>query len=138
MHRTISFLDKLNELESWGTDIGNSCLEELTKEKVQFKAGQDFGCLQGHPLIINNDLCGLIISGLRWKERLSKFLRDMTFGLCNMEIDTWLKDCGKYYECIVVHVDDLLIASKYPQGAANTLIKSIISNFRKPTLFLTI
>ena len=32
--RLVLFIAELNELESWNTDIGNACLEALTKEKV--------------------------------------------------------------------------------------------------------
>ena len=38
-----------------------------------------------------------------------------------MEPDTWLKYCREYYECIAVHVDGLLIASKDPHGAVDAL-----------------
>ena len=36
--RLVIFLAELNELESWGTDIGNACLEVFTKEKVHIIA----------------------------------------------------------------------------------------------------
>lgn len=34
--RTVAFLAELNDLELWGTDVGNSYLESWTKEKVSF------------------------------------------------------------------------------------------------------
>ena len=40
-----------------------------------------------------------------------------------MEPDTWLNDCREHYKHISIHVDDLLIASKYPQGSLDTLTK---------------
>ena len=38
-----------------------------------------------------------------------------------MDPDIWLRDCKEHYECIAVHVDYLLIASKDPQGVVDTL-----------------
>ena len=47
----VTFLAELNDLELWGTDIGNAYLESYTKEKVAFIAGPEFGDLQGHTMI---------------------------------------------------------------------------------------
>ena len=41
-----------------------------------------------------------------------------------MEIDTWLNDCGEHYEHIDVCVYAMLIESKNPQGAVDTLTKN--------------
>ncbi len=41
--RTVAFLAELNDLEIWGTDIGNAYLESFTNEKVVFIAGPVFG-----------------------------------------------------------------------------------------------
>ena len=54
--RIVLFLADLNKLDSWGTGIDNTCLEALTKVKVHFKAGQEFGPLQGHAFLINKAL----------------------------------------------------------------------------------
>ena len=43
---------------------------------------------------------------------------------CKTDPDIWLKNCGEYYECIAVHVDDLLIGSKDPQRAIDILINN--------------
>ena len=42
---------------------------------------------------------------------------------CKMEQDIWLRDCGENYENISAHVDNLLIVSKDPQCAVDTLTK---------------
>ena len=39
-----------------------------------------------------------------------------------MEPDIWLRDCGDYYECVAVCVDDLLISLKEPQKIVDSLI----------------
>jgi Reverse transcriptase (RNA-dependent DNA polymerase) len=50
--RIVTFLAELNDLELWGTDVGNAYLESYTKEKVVFVAGPEFGAYEGHTMII--------------------------------------------------------------------------------------
>ena len=57
--RIVCFLAELNNLEITGGDIGNAYLEAYTKEKVCFRAGPEFGALQGHLLVIDKALYGL-------------------------------------------------------------------------------
>ena len=52
-----TFLAELNQLELWGTDIGNVCLESYTSEKTCIVAGSEFGDQKGHVLIFNKALC---------------------------------------------------------------------------------
>ena len=66
--RMTIFLGELNGLECWATDIGNAYLEADTKEKVCFRAGLEFGKLEGRTLIIIKALYGLCSSRLRWHE----------------------------------------------------------------------
>ena len=66
--RLVIFLAELNQLDLWGADVGNAYLEAFTKEKVCFIAGDGFGALKGHTLIIVKALYGLKSSGLRWHE----------------------------------------------------------------------
>ena len=53
------FLAELNDIEIWGTDIGNAYLEALTSEHVCINAGPEFGPLEGHLLLIHKALYGL-------------------------------------------------------------------------------
>ena len=57
--RLVTFLAELNDLELWGTDIGNAYLESYTSEKVAFIAGPEFGELEGHLMIIIKAQYGL-------------------------------------------------------------------------------
>ena len=61
----VLFAAELNQLDSWGNDVENACLEAFTKEKVRITAGRKFEPLEGHALIINKTLCGIRTSGLR-------------------------------------------------------------------------
>ena len=119
--RLVTFLAELNELELWGTDIGNAYLESFTKEKVCFVAGPEFGEFEGHTLVIRKALYGLKSSGKCWHDKLHDVLIDMGFFPSKAEEDIWMRDCGDHYEYIAVYVDDLLIASKEPQGIIDAL-----------------
>jgi hypothetical protein len=119
--RIVTFLAELNDMELWSTDISNAYLESVTKEKVCFVAGPEFHDLEGHLMVIYKAQYGLKSSGKRWHDRLHDVLRSMGFTPSKAEEDIWMRDCGDHYEYIAVYVDDLLIASKNPQGIIDQL-----------------
>jgi len=119
--RLLAFLGELNGLKIWSTDVGNAYLETHTKEKVHVIAGPEFGDREGHVLVVSKALHGLHSSGLRWSERLADVLREMGFFVSKAEKDIWMRDNGDHYECIAVHVDGLLIASKDPDSIIKLL-----------------
>jgi hypothetical protein len=112
--RITAFLAELNQLELWGTDIGNAYLEAYTEELLFIVAGPEFGEREGHTLIIRRALYGLRSSGLRWWETFSEVLIDMGFFPSKAEDDLWMRDKGDHYEYIARYVDDLAVASKDP------------------------
>ena len=77
--RLALLIGELNGLQVMAGDIGNAYLEAYTKEKVYFKAGKEFGPLEGHVLVIVKALYGLRTSGARFHEKLSDTLRAMGF-----------------------------------------------------------
>ena len=105
----------------WATDIGNAYLESYTQEKVYIIAGDEFGDLKGHKLVITKASYGLKSSGLRWHERFADVLREMGFFPSKAEPDIWMRDKGDHYEHIAVYVDDLLIASRNAQSIIDSL-----------------
>ena len=121
--RMVTFLAELNDLELWGTDIGNAYLESYTTEKVCFTAGKEFGELAGHTLLIVKALYGLKSSGKCWHDRLFEVLDDMGFFPSKAEADIWMRRCGDHWEYVAVYVDDLLIASKQPSAIIEALEK---------------
>jgi len=121
--RLLVFIGELNDLKIWSTDFGNACLKTYTKEKVYIIAGPEFGDREGHVLIISKALCGLHSSGLRWSGRLADVLREMGYFTSKCEKDIWMRDKGDHYECIAVHVDDLMIASKDPDSIIKILME---------------
>ena len=54
--RIVILLEDLNGLDTYSTDIGNAYLEVETKKKVCIVAGEEFGDLSGHLLIIRKVL----------------------------------------------------------------------------------
>ena len=127
----VTFLAELNDLELWGTDIGNAYLESYTSKKVAFIAGAEFGPdLEGHTCVIRKALYGLKSSGKCWHDRLHDVLRDLGFFRSKeAEHDIWMRDCGDHYEYLAVYVDDLMIASRNPQ-AINGSLTSKPNNFK--------
>ena len=119
--RIVTYLAEHNDLELWGTDIGNAYLESFTKEKVCFVAGPEFGELEGCTLIILKAQYGLRSSGARWHDKLFDVLSSMGFSPSKAEGDIWMKDCGDHYEYIACYVDDLMIASRKPQSIIDML-----------------
>ena len=81
------FIAELNGLETWATNIASAYLEANTDEKVCIKAGQEFGELEGHLLIIIKALYGLCSSEACWHEQFANCLRNEGFTSCLAEPD---------------------------------------------------
>ena len=104
----------LNGLKVTGGDVGNAYLEAYTKEKVCFKAGPEFGPLEGHLFVIDKALYGLRTSGARFHAKFADTLRALGFTPCKADPDVWMRDAGDCYEYVVVYVDDIFSALKNP------------------------
>jgi hypothetical protein len=92
--RIVLFLDKLNHLKLWSTDIVYAYLEAYTSEKVYIIAGPEFGEREGHILIISKALHGLQSSGARWHNRFADCVREIGFFPCKAEADIWMRKKG--------------------------------------------
>ena len=77
--KLVIFLGKLNNLELWGSDIGNAYLEAPTEEKLYIIAGPEFEDWEGYILTFSKALPGLKSSRKRWAETLHDILKDMNF-----------------------------------------------------------
>ena len=119
--RLILFIGEHNDLPLWATDVGNAYIESYTSEKVCTVAGEEFGELEGHLLVIVRALYGLRTSGKCWHDRFAEVLNEMGFNQCLADNDVWMRDAGDHYEYIGVYVDDLLIASKNPEAITKAL-----------------
>ena len=116
--QTAVFLAELNGSESWATDVGNTCLEAETSEKVLIVARPKFDDLKGRAIIFEV-LRSLRFSSLRWSERLSRpCLKDMGFSpSC---ADPCARGCAKLVILILVSAL-LAIASKDPAEIIRSL-----------------
>ena len=118
------FLAELNNLEIWGTNIGNTYLEAYTTEKVAIIAGPEFGPLQGHTLLVSRALYGLRMSGKMRHQRFAACLEEEGFSPCKAKPDIWMRPTasGNSYEYVGVYVDDLAMAMENPKEFVDKLI----------------
>ena len=119
--RMALLVGELNGLQPMVGDIGNAYLEALTKEKVFFIAGPEFGELEGHVMIIFKALYGLRTSGARFHEKLSETLREMGFTPSFADQDLWLRERDDHYEYICVYVDDIMVICRDPMKLFDSL-----------------
>ena len=138
--RIVTFLAELNGLTITGGDVGNAYLEAYTKEKVCFRAGREFGELEGHLFIIDKALCGLRTSGARFHAKFADTLRQLGFKPTYADPDVWYRDAGDCYEYVVVYVDDIMTALKNPKEFYDKLSKAPfkykLKNVEEPTYHL--
>ena len=130
--RMVVFLSQLNDLEIWGSDVGNAYLEAYTDEKLCIIAGPEFKELQGHLLIMIKALYGIRSGGARWHDRLFDILQGLKFKPSKADPDVWMRpELGRTcYEYIAVYVDELAIAAKDPQAFCNELKKTYNLKFK--------
>ena len=123
--RLVIFLGELNNLELWGTDIGNAYLEAHTQENLFIIGGAEFEELEGFILIFNKALYGLKSSGKRWTEKFYDIIKDMGFTLFKADPCVWMREnkALKCYEYLAIYVDDLCTAAQDPGQIIQTLKK---------------
>ena len=110
----------LNDLEILACDVGNAYLNAPCREKVWFVAGPEFGSRQGMVVKVVRALYGLKSSGASWRAMFNTSLLEMGFEPTVADPDVYRRanakeDGFKYYEYILVYVDDVLIVSHSPK-----------------------
>jgi hypothetical protein len=110
----------LNDLDILACDVGNAYLNAPCREKVWFVAGPEFGSRQGTVIKIVRALYGLKSSGASWRAMFNSTILEMGFKPTIADPDAYLRanakpDGFKYYEYMLVYVDDVLIISHSPQ-----------------------
>ena len=65
------FIGELNNLNCCAADVLSAHLHGITREKVHFIAGPEFGELEGRILTVCKSIHGLASSGARWHEVMS-------------------------------------------------------------------
>jgi hypothetical protein len=112
--RICIFIGELNKLKVASADISSAYLEAYTQEKVVFTAGEEFGELHGHTLLIVRALYGLRSSGKRFNERISDTLREIGFWPSRADNEVWLREHNGHYEYVCIYVDDLAVMAEDP------------------------
>ena len=114
--RVALLIAALNGLDVCAADIGNAYLNAPCKERIWIIAGPEFGEDAGKPMIIERALYGLKSSGAAWRQMLSASIKKMNFISSKGDPDLYYKpatkpDGTKYYEYLLVYVDDILCIS---------------------------
>jgi hypothetical protein len=103
----------LNDLHVFAADIENAYLTAPCREKCWTRAGREFGSDEGKILIVEKALYGLKSSGAAFRAFLAETLDNIGFKSSEADPDVWLRpavkpDGEKFYEYMLVYVDDLL------------------------------
>ena len=107
----------LNDLDVMSADIGNAYLNAPCKEKIWTVAGPEFGEDEGKIYIVKRALYGLKSSGSAWRSFFSNVLvQQLGFKPTRGDPDVYIRENTKpngerYYEMLLVYVDDVLIIS---------------------------
>ena len=141
--RILFVIAALNNLDVLSTDIQGAYLYAHPRERAYFVAGDEFGPDKGCTVLIVRALYGMKSSGAAFRSKLAEDLRE--FGYFNSlgDPDVWMrprkdKNGNKYYEYVLVYVDDLLILSHDPTYFCSKLqeIYKLKAGFNQPTTFL--
>jgi len=108
----------LNGLDILAADVGNAYLQAPTREKVHTTAGPEFGPSNiGKTVIVVRAMYGL---------KSSETLQSLDFKPSYADPDVWMKpatkaDGYKYYDYILVYVDDILVISDKPHPIMHSI-----------------
>jgi Reverse transcriptase (RNA-dependent DNA polymerase) len=127
--RIAFLLAALNGLQILSVDIGNAYLNADCREKIWTIAGPEFGSDQGRPMLIRRALYGLKSSGAAWRAHFAQTLLTLGYKSSLADPDVWLRpqqkpDGNKYYEYVLVYVDDVLHLSHDPNPTMQAIGKA--------------
>ena len=142
--RICLLLAALNDLDIQAADIENAYLTAPCREKVWTIGGPEFGSDQGKPFLVVKALYGLKSSGAAFRAFLAETLDEIGFRSSIADPDVWMRaavkpDGQKYYEYILVYVDDILCIShdaKAPMLAITRNFKFKKNDISPPQVYL--
>lgn len=118
-------LVSLNGMIVLTADIQNAYLHANCREKIYIIAGKEFGSNCGKAMIITRAIYGLKSSGTAFRALLAKQLNMIGYTATRGDPNVWYhpiqKGDHKYYEYVLVYVDDLLAVSFNPQQTMDEL-----------------
>jgi hypothetical protein len=124
--RIAFMLAALHEVDVLAADIGNAYLNAPCREKVYCMCGPEFGPNEGKTALIVRALYGLKSSGAAWRAHLAQTMHDIGFKPTRADPDVWIRpaikpDGYKYYEYVLIYVDDILCCSHKAKDIMDTL-----------------
>jgi hypothetical protein len=124
--RILLLIAALNGVDIKGADVQNAFLSAKNLEKHWMIAGPEFGDEEGKPFVVVRALYGLKSASAAFRAFMATKLDEIGFKSSTADPDVWLrpatKSCGfKYYEYVMVYVDDILALSEDP----TRILKSI-------------
>ena len=125
-------LAALNDLQVLSGDIQNAYLTAPNKEKIFMKAGPEFGSKEGKLFIVERALYGLKSAGASFRQYLADKIYDLGFKPSASDPDVWMRpatkaDGTRYYEYVLVCVDDILAMSENPGEIMQSLMNDFTS-----------
>jgi hypothetical protein len=113
-------LAALNGLDMMACDLENAYLNAPCVEKIWFEGGLECGSDKGKVCIVVHALYGLKSAGASWRVTLAQVLCDIAFVSTIADPDVWIQpaaheDGYKYYEMLLVYVDNVLAISHEPK-----------------------
>lgn len=129
--RIAFLLAALNDVKILACDIHGAYLTAPCREKIVFRAGQEFGADAGKLMKITKALYGLKSSGASFRAFLAEHLHAIGYRSSLADPDVWLRpavkpDGEEYYEMVLTYVDDILCVSAKPEGT----MKQIQAKFK--------
>eukprot|EP00978_Attheya_sp_CCMP212_P004652 scaffold10138_cov34-Attheya_sp.AAC.1 len=118
--RIMFMIAALNDLSVLVADVGNAYLNAPCREKIWFTAGKEFGSIAGTKIVLVRALYGLKTSGAAWRAHISGNMRELGFEPSDANPDVWMRaatklDGFKYYEYVLIYVDDILALGEHPE-----------------------
>jgi Reverse transcriptase (RNA-dependent DNA polymerase) len=113
----------LNDINVLACDIQNAYLTADCRERIYIIAGPEFGSEVGSIMVVKKALYGLKSSGAAFRAHLAETLHDLGYSPTKADPDVWIrpavKDGFKYYEMLLVYVDDVLSISHDAEATMN-------------------
>ena len=112
----------LNDIDVNVADIRNAYLQAPTSEKHYIVCGLEFGLENvGKSALIRRALYGGKSAGRDFRNRLRECMNMLHFKSCPADPDVWMRpatksDGSKYWEYVLLYVDDVLIISEHGEA----------------------
>ena len=119
----------LNDLNVLGADVQNAFLTAPNKEKVWMIAGPEFGVDEGKTCLVVKALYGLKSASFSSRSFMAEKLTQLGFQSTLADPDVWLRaatkgDGERYYEYVLMYVDDILAISCDPKAILEDVQKT--------------